>query len=77
VLNTLRVTRNPIRERFEAERRRSAFLTFLPATGVGIIASDTWVGPWAGIPGGLVLGGAAYALVYSYETLMWRRHHGR
>jgi len=68
-------TRSPLRERFEAERRRSAFLAFLPATGVGIIATDTWLSPWAGVPGGLLAGALAYALVYAYETLMWRRHH--
>ena len=70
------MARNPLRERFEVERRRSAFMSFLPAAGIGIIASDTWIAPWAGIPGGLVLGGFAYALVWGYESLMWRRHHG-
>jgi hypothetical protein len=69
--------KSPLRERFEVERRRAAFLGFLPATGAGIIASDTWVSPWAGVPGGLLIGGIAYALVYGYETIMWRRHHGR
>ena len=69
--------RHPMRERFETERRRAAFMSFLPATGVGIIASDTWVAPWAGIPGGLLAGGAAYALVWGYESFMWRRHHGQ
>jgi hypothetical protein len=68
-------TKSPLRQRFEAERRRSAFLAFLPAAGAGIIASDTWLSPWAGVPGGLLLGALAYALVYVYETLMWRRHH--
>ncbi len=68
-------TRSPLRARFEAERRRSAFLAFLPATGAGIIASDTWLSPWAGVPGGLLAGALAYAVVYGYETLMWRRHH--
>jgi hypothetical protein len=65
-----------MRAQFELERRRAAFLAFLPATGAGIIASDTWISPWAGIPGGFVLGGLAYALVYGYETFMWRKHHG-
>jgi hypothetical protein len=65
-----------IREEFETERKRAAFFAFLPATAAGIIASDTWISPWAGIPGGLVLGAFAYALVYGYETVMWRRHHG-
>jgi hypothetical protein len=68
--------RSPLRERFETERRRAAFMGFLPAAGVGIIASDTWVSPWLGVPGGLALGALAYGIVYSYETLMWRKHHG-
>jgi hypothetical protein len=68
--------RSPLRERFETERRRAAFLAFLPAMGVGIIASDTWLSPYLGIPGGLLIGGLGYAMVFSYETLMWRRHHG-
>lgn len=49
---------------------------FLAGTGIGIIATDTWVSPWLGVPGGLLMGGAAYGLIYGYETLMWRRHHG-
>jgi hypothetical protein len=69
--------RSSLRERFESERRRSAFLAFLPATGAGIIASDTWISPWMGIPGGLMVGGLAYLLVHGYESLMWRRNHGR
>ncbi len=69
--------RHPLRERFETERRRAAFLAFLPAAGIGIIASDTWVSPWLGVPGGLLVGGLAYAITWSYESLMWRRHHGR
>lgn len=68
--------KHPLRERFEEGRRREAFFSFLAGTGVGIIASDTWVAPWAGIPGGLLVGGAAYLLVYGYETFMWRREHG-
>jgi hypothetical protein len=69
--------RSPQRERFETERRRAAFLGFLPATGIGIIAFDTWVSPWMGVPGGLLVGAAGYAAIYAYETLMWRREHGR
>lgn len=69
--------RHPLRERFEVERRRSAFLAFLPATGIGIIAADTWVSPLLGVPGGLLIGGIAYAGVYIYETLMWRKEHGK
>ncbi|MGI8926377.1 MAG: hypothetical protein ACR2HN_06990 [Tepidiformaceae bacterium] len=68
---------HPNRERFETERRRAAFLAFLPATMAGIIAFDTWLSPWSGIPGGLASGAAAYALVYCYETHMWRRNHAR
>lgn len=68
---------HPLRQRFEEERRRSAFFSFLAACGVGIIATDTWVAPWAGVPGGLLVGGAAYALVWLYESVMWRKHHGR
>lgn len=68
---------NALRERFESERRRSAFLSFLPAAGIGIIASDTFVAPWAGVPGGLLTGAFAYCLVWAYETLMWRKHHDR
>jgi hypothetical protein len=65
-----------LRERFETERRRAAFFAFLPATGAGIIASDTWISPWMGIPGGLIAGCVAYLFVYGYESLMWRRDHG-
>ncbi len=67
--------KSALRTRFETERRRAAFLTFLPAAAIGIIASDTWITPWAGIPGGLLLGGFAYTLTYAYETLMWRKHN--
>jgi hypothetical protein len=65
------------REKFETERKRAAFFAFLPAAGVGIIASDTWVSPWLGVPGGLLIGGVAYGLVWVYETYMWRKHQGR
>ena len=66
-----------LREQFESERRRAAFFAFLPATGAGIIAGDTWISPWMGIPGGLIAGACAYLLVYGYESLMWRRDQGR
>lgn len=69
-------SRSPLRERFEVERRRAAFMGFLPAAGVGIIVSDTWISPWLGVPGGLAIGALAYGIVYSYETLMWRKHNG-
>lgn len=68
--------RHPIRERFEAARRREAFFSFLAGAGIGIIAVDTWVSPMLGVLGGFTIGGLAYATVYGYETLMWRRHHG-
>lgn len=68
--------RHPLRQRFETERRRAAFLSFLPAAGIGIIASDTWLSPWAGVPGGLLIGGLAYAITWAYESFMWRHHHG-
>lgn len=69
-------TKSRMREEFEVERKRAAFFAFLPAAAAGIIASDTWISPWAGIPGGIILGALAYALVYAYETMMWRKHHG-
>lgn len=74
-----------LRARFEAERRRAAFIAFLPGMGTGIIAVDSWAdraleGTWAahslGIPGGIAGGLLAAGLVYGYETLMWRKHHG-
>lgn len=68
--------KSPLRQQFESERRRAAFFAFLPATGVGIIAADTWVSPWLGVPGGLLLGALGYATVYAYETIMWRHNHG-
>jgi hypothetical protein len=68
--------RHPLRERFEAERRRSAFFSFLAGAGIGIIAADTWLSPMVGVPGGFLAGGLAYGAVYGYETLMWRKHHG-
>ena len=68
-------TRSPLRERFEVERRRAAFMGFLPAAGVGIIVSDTWISPWLGVPGGLAIGALAYGVVYAYETFMWRKHN--
>lgn len=70
------VRKHPLRERFEAERRRAAFLSFLAGTGIGIIAADTWVSPWLGVPGGLAVGAFAYGSVWAYETLMWRRENG-
>lgn len=73
---TVRDEKLALRKQFEEERRRSAFLAFLPAAGAGIIASDMWISPWMGVPGGLLVGGFAYVLVYVYETMMWRREHG-
>ena len=68
--------KHPLREQFETERRRAAFFSFLAGSGIGIIATDTWVSHWLGVPGGLAIGGIAYGLVYGYESLMWRKHHG-
>ncbi len=68
--------KSSLRSQFEVERRRSAFMSFLLGTGVGIIVTDTWISAWFGIPGGFIGGVVAYGLVYGYETLMWRRHHG-
>ncbi len=68
--------KSALRERFEIERRRSSFLSALPGIGVGIIVTDTWISHWFGAIGGLVGGGVAYAAVYAYETVMWRREHG-
>ena len=70
------VQTDPLRKRFEVERRRAAFVSFLAGAGIGIIATDTWVSHWLGVPGGLGIGGLAYAVVFGYETLMWRKHHG-
>lgn len=70
------VRKHPLRDRFEMERRRAAFLSFLAGTGIGIIAADTWVSHWLGVPGGLAIGGLAYGVVWAYETLMWRRENG-
>lgn len=69
--------KSQLREQFERERRRAAFFTFLAGAGIGIIATDTWVNSWLGVPGGLAVGAVAYGLVYGYETAMWRRQHGR
>ena len=74
---TVTGSKSALREQFEAERRRSAFFSFLSAAGIGIIITDTWISRWFGVPGGLAAGGFAYGLVYGYETLMWRKHHGR
>jgi hypothetical protein len=68
--------RHPLREEFEVARRREAFFGFLAGTGIGIIAADTWVSHWLGVPGGLLVGGVAYGSIYAYETMMWRKHHG-
>lgn len=68
--------KHPLRQEFEEERRRAAFFSFLAGAGTGIIAADTWVSPFLGVPGGVLLGAVAYAVTYLYETLAWRRHHG-
>ena len=68
--------KSPLRQQFEAERRRSAFFSFLLGAGSGIIVADTWLSSYLGVPGGAGAGGLAYGVVYLYETWMWRRHHG-
>ena len=68
--------KHPIRERFEMERRRAAFISFLLGAGTGIIVTDTWLSHWFGAIGGVIVGGLAYGIVYGYETLMRRREHG-
>lgn len=68
--------KSALRQEFERGRRREAFFAFLAAAGAGIIATDTWISPWLGAAGGLIAGGLAYASVYAYETIMWKRHHG-
>lgn len=66
----------PQRQDFEVQRRRASFMGFLTGTGIGIIATDTWISPLLGIPGGILVGAAAYVTIYAYETSMWRRNHG-
>ena len=68
--------KSPLRQQFEHERRRAAFLTGMAGMGIGVIVADTWVSPLAGIPGGLGAGALAYAIVWAYETFMWRKHNG-
>ncbi|MFN0094436.1 MAG: hypothetical protein ACKVVT_06620 [Dehalococcoidia bacterium] len=71
------IRKSPLRQQFEVERRRSAFLSFLCGAGIGIIVTDTWISHWFGVAGGFAIGGLAYGAVYGYETLMWRKHHGQ
>jgi hypothetical protein len=72
---TTKPAKSALRERFEAERRRSAFLAFLAGAGTGIIVTDTWLSPMFGVPGGVAAGMFAYGVIYGYETLMWRRNN--
>ncbi len=65
-----------LRERFASGRRRSAFYASLAGGGAGIIATGMWISTQLGIAGGIVGGLLAYGIVFGYETLMWRRHHG-
>jgi hypothetical protein len=67
--------KDPLRERFEAERRKASIRGFLTGTGIGIIVCDTWISSLLGIPGGVVFGVLAYGTIYGYETMMWRREH--
>src|SRR5438067_726728 len=56
----MQASRGPLRERFEVERRRAAFFSFLAGAGIGIIVTDTWLSHWFGVVGGFVGGGVAY-----------------
>ena len=67
----------PLRERFESERRRASFIAFLAGAGSGIILTDMWISHLLGVVGGVALGAMAYVVVFTYESLMWRRHRGR
>jgi hypothetical protein len=69
--------RNPLRERFESERRRASFFAFLAGAGSGIIITDMWISHWLGVVGGVAFGALAYGAVFTYESIMWRRHSGR
>jgi hypothetical protein len=73
---TVAAAKSPLRQQFEAERRRSAFFSFLLGAATGIIVTDTWLSPYFGVAGGVAAGAVAYGLVFLYETVMWRRHHG-
>lgn len=75
ILLTVMTAKHPLRERFEAERRKAAIRGFLSGTGIGIIVCDTWISSVLGIPGGIVVGALASGAIYGYETLMWRREH--
>jgi hypothetical protein len=68
--------KDPLRARFETERRRTAFMAALPAILIGIIAGDTWIHPVAGLLTGPLLGAVAYGFTYAWDTWQWRRHHG-
>ncbi len=67
--------RHPLRDQFEAERRKAALRGFLYGTGIGIIGANIFISPLLGIPGGIIFGALAYGLIYGYETYMWRREH--
>ena len=65
----------PQRVKFETLRRRSAFVASLPAGMTATIATDTWISSAFGIVGGVAGGLTAYALVFGYESLIWRRRN--
>ncbi len=69
------IEKSQLRQEFEYERRRSAFLSSLAAGMTGIIVVDTWIASWGGVFGGFVVGGAAWLLVYGFESYMWKRKH--
>ena len=77
ILALMAESKSPLREEFEQERRRAAFLTAMTGMAIGVIVADTWISPLAGIPGGLGAGAFAYGIVWAYETFMWRKHHGK
>lgn len=80
---------HPVRRKFEARRSWSSFVSGTFAGAAGIIGADAWLlGPRAG-PAvdafdvvvtssalGIACGLTAFAVVYLYETLMWRRQYG-
>ncbi|HCV00642.1 MAG TPA: hypothetical protein DGL25_05520 [Dehalococcoidia bacterium] len=69
-------TEPALRVRFERERRRAAFYSALAGGIAGIIIADMWVAPELGVVGGFLGGIFAYATIFAYETVMWRRNHG-
>lgn len=80
---------HPVRKKFEARRSWSSFVSGMFAGAAVVFGGDFWFfGPGAGPAHdplfvvaatsglGVAAGLSAFALVYGYETLMWRRHYG-